>query len=215
MSRSTSTALFPSGTVNGIELYRVELTGHRDMDMFDADLPDQAWTFTDAAGHFHAYDADGKLPSLRHLLIKVDCDGSCGGLCDGEYDKRVHQCLMCDELVEPATRRGTRRVPGPAEYIVRASGPRGLVELHDLVVSFSCPVGFGSGKLNVVGVTMSNEYNDEAGVEIVLRQLHRRYGAPSEPAPDEVERARLKFLRDLPALAARVSELGLDGEVLP
>src|SRR5258706_15982310 len=41
-----------------IEIERIDVTtlGHSE--------PDMAWEFTDSAGHFHAFDHEGKLPTL-------------------------------------------------------------------------------------------------------------------------------------------------------
>ena len=46
--------------------------------------PDTEWTHTDKAGHFHAYGADGRLPTLLQEDTPVDYDtdahdGDCPG----------------------------------------------------------------------------------------------------------------------------------------
>jgi hypothetical protein len=71
--------------------------------------PDPSWEFVDAAGHFHAYDIDGKLPTL---VAKTYADDSSGGDLepdddpDGEWDDQpwsitVDACRICGEHVTP------------------------------------------------------------------------------------------------------------------
>ena len=67
-----------------------------------ATRPDPAWEHTDSHGHFHAFAADGKTPTLKTYLVHVACDGSCGGVCEGEgYDETHWKCVICGEEVEP------------------------------------------------------------------------------------------------------------------
>jgi hypothetical protein len=166
------------GVVNGIGLYSVSM--HADLPkMYEADVPDPAWTFTDSAGHFHAYDSDGKLPTLSAVLTHVDCDGSCGGICDGDgYSRTERQCPLCDEYVVPATRRGLVRVDTRSDPLmtIEVTGPASLAGFDGDVVSFSCDGRFGSGVLSVTQVTTSFSY-DEARATIDMRTpLYRRYG---------------------------------------
>lgn len=64
--------------------------------------PDPAWEFIDEAGHFHAYDTAGELPTLDGRARHVNCDGSCGGVCGGEgYNVTDWHCRICDQLIEP------------------------------------------------------------------------------------------------------------------
>jgi hypothetical protein len=64
--------------------------------------PDPAWEHTDSNGHFHAFAQDGKTPTLVAYLVHIDCDGSCGGMCEGEgYDENHWKCAACGEEVEP------------------------------------------------------------------------------------------------------------------
>jgi hypothetical protein len=75
--------------------------------------PDPRWTFVDSAGHFHARNAEGELPTLVSRPEHVDCDGSCGGQCGGEGYTAVHwHCAICGEEAVPGT------VPGPHEVVV-------------------------------------------------------------------------------------------------
>ncbi len=90
-----------------------------------ATKPDPTWEHTDGAGHFHAYDRDGKLPTLTPRSRHVDCDGSCGGVCGGEgYDVTDYLCSVCDELVEPGRvdDRGPRRIDTGKDWQVKVRG---------------------------------------------------------------------------------------------
>ncbi len=75
---------------------------------------DPDWTHTDSAGHFHAYDQDGKLPTLDKESTPAPCDGTCGGACGGEgYTHTTYRCGLCREVVEPQIRPGRRKtIPG-------------------------------------------------------------------------------------------------------
>ena len=67
-----------------------------------ATKPDPAWEHTDSNGHFHAWAQDGKTPTLERYSVHVECDGSCGGICEGEgYDETHWKCAICGEEVEP------------------------------------------------------------------------------------------------------------------
>lgn len=46
--------------------------------------PDVGWTFVDAAGHFHAWAADGTLPTLH-------------------VPKKRYRCVICGEKISPRT----------------------------------------------------------------------------------------------------------------
>lgn len=166
------------GVVNGVGLYSVSMHAESPYGTYDSDVPDPAWAFTDAAGHFHAYDSDGKLPTLTRVLNHVDCDGSCGGVCDGAgYSRTEYQCPLCDEYVVPATRKGRVAVNTREPLVtVEVTGPTTLAGFDGEMVSFSCAAGFGSGELRVVEMTMSSSA-DYALAQIDMRTpLYRRYG---------------------------------------
>ena len=118
-------ALSPVGaSVNGIELYSLELNVTRDVESFNGDVPDPTWTFTDADGHFFAWDADGKLHNLNKRNIVMPCDDICGGTCEGDgYVKVVRECTLCGAPVEPGMRPGTQVVAGNTLYVARVTGP--------------------------------------------------------------------------------------------
>lgn len=68
---------------------------------------DSNWTAVDSAGHFHAMSGK-EYPTLRSREIPVPCDGSCGGVCEGEGTSRTEwSCRICREMVKP------KRIPGP------------------------------------------------------------------------------------------------------
>lgn len=85
---------------------------------------DPDWTLLDAAGHLHAYTADGALPTLKTERVHEDCTDPEHPACDG-YTRTVYRCWICDEVVEPASRKteGRRYAPGRKlwEWNFRAS----------------------------------------------------------------------------------------------
>lgn len=75
----------------------------REVEQVDVSLsvesrPDPSWEYTDAAGHFHAWGSDGKLPTLKSVLLHEPC--SQNDCCDG-YDSTTLRCIVCDEEVFP------------------------------------------------------------------------------------------------------------------
>lgn len=84
---------------------------------------DPSWTYTDAAGHFHAYGddvAEGRdhYPTLRAEDEHHPCDGACGDSgCEGYYTTR-HLCRICGEEIEPGMLTGphTFIVPGRLDW---------------------------------------------------------------------------------------------------
>lgn len=80
--------------------------------------PDPAWEYTDQQGHYHAYTDDDTMnhyPTLLRRDEHVDCDGSCGGVCEGEgYTVPRFYCFVCNEQIEPGVTRGphTTTIPG-------------------------------------------------------------------------------------------------------
>lgn len=97
------------------------------------------WTFVDSAGHFHAVSG-GELPTLRHVLEHRECDGSCGGVCDGAgYHASVYFCTLCEERITPGTRPGPHfdSMPGRYDWQAQLEGfPVGALPRHGEVVSF-------------------------------------------------------------------------------
>lgn len=101
--------------INDGDTYRGEYVIEQDVEIVRSDIatkPDPKWTFTDDQGHFHAFTAEGGLPTLRDEIVDVPCDGSCGGVCDGEgYTIIKHACRICGQEIEPG------RIPDPYSEI--------------------------------------------------------------------------------------------------
>ncbi len=85
---------------------------------------DPLWTAVDSAGHFHARSGDG-YPTLRSREIPVPCDGSCGGLCEGQGTSRTEwSCRICREVVEPGLIDGPHygSIPGLYDWRMELEG---------------------------------------------------------------------------------------------
>lgn len=79
----------------------------------DLPEPDPRWRGTDSNGHFHARAKDGTYPTLKTRVEHVECDGSCGGTCDGEgYTVTHYDCMICGEEVKPGL------IPGPNSTVI-------------------------------------------------------------------------------------------------
>ncbi|MBP2704423.1 hypothetical protein JOL79_11420 [Microbispora sp. RL4-1S] len=109
--------------------------------------PDTDWTFTDDAGHFHAFaerPGGEELPTLNEERVPVPCDGSCGDTCNGEgYTITRWTCRICGQQIEPAyipdARARTMGVPIPlgttAEVTVISTQPLATLGSRDREVS--------------------------------------------------------------------------------
>lgn len=68
--------------------------------------PDPAWEHVDGQGHYHAWTADGELPTLTARTEHRPCDGvhrfPMAEPCEG-YDVTLYACSVCDEDIEPGT----------------------------------------------------------------------------------------------------------------
>lgn len=85
--------------------------------------PDPKWTYTDPAGHFHAWTDSGELPTLTTRTEHVPCgDDDC---CEG-YDEPYYVCAICGVEVEPGTITTTpssrRYEPGRKSWTVKVQG---------------------------------------------------------------------------------------------
>lgn len=104
MSRMESTVR-AEASINDGPFFPAELTTGADVEMIRSETavkPDPAWEHVDSHGHFHAFAEDGKTPTLATWLEQMPCDGSCGGVCEGEgYSEERWKCAICDEAVEP------------------------------------------------------------------------------------------------------------------
>lgn len=80
-----------------------------DVTTLGATKPNLAWEYTDPAGHFHAWDREGTLPTLdKHTRHVEWCSGLhfTGGEDEDEeracYDVTFYACKICAAEVEPA-----------------------------------------------------------------------------------------------------------------
>lgn len=93
--------------------------------------PDPAWEYVDNNGHFHAYtseDSHHRYPTLSAREEHIGCDGTCGGVCEGEgYSVTRYACRICDEQIEPGLIHGpyTTGLPGLTDWrlTVRTTNP--------------------------------------------------------------------------------------------
>lgn len=88
--------------------------------------PDPNWQHTDQQGHYHAWSADGELPTLTARSEHRYCDGihhfPVDDLCEG-YDVTLYACSLCGEDIEPGTvtRHGVpKTIPGLQTWTVVA-----------------------------------------------------------------------------------------------
>jgi hypothetical protein len=81
--------------------------------------PDPAWTFTDTAGHAHAYAADGAdhYPTLISKYGEVEWCNECE---DTHADYLGMFCRQCDEKIRPGTRTvfGRQYIRGRQEALI-------------------------------------------------------------------------------------------------
>lgn len=67
-------------------------------------LPAPDWYVYDSNDHFHSFDKNGGLPTLRYVPVEVPCNGLCGdhsGNCGETMVEHHFRCLICDELIIP------------------------------------------------------------------------------------------------------------------
>lgn len=92
-------------SINGGDFYPAEVAFTGTFDMVRSEtavVPDPDWEHADSNGHLHAFAEKGETPTLTRYSVNIPCDGSCGGVCEGEgYDEWQWKCAICDEAVEP------------------------------------------------------------------------------------------------------------------
>lgn len=103
--------------------------------MESAVKPDQAWSYIDAAVHEHTW-LGRTLPTLERRSRHIPCDGSCGGVCEGEgYYVPEYVCPRCGEVVEPGhvpdwqARGEGLPITGERRVTFKVKGGVALVEL--------------------------------------------------------------------------------------
>lgn len=99
----------PVPALFSMEVERIDIStlGHSE--------PDPTWEFTDAAGHFHAFDHEGELPTLvsrMHVEPQEDepdeiAESTTADEADDwdefgdSYPETRSHCLLCDEVIQP------------------------------------------------------------------------------------------------------------------
>lgn len=112
-SRLLGTAIIDNG-----DPVRAELHVFQDVQEIRSALPrsDPNWSHVDAAGHYHAYSDDehDHYPTLLVRSEHRDCDGSCGGVCQGEgYHVDKYLCRICQEEQHPGALHGEHVIYRP------------------------------------------------------------------------------------------------------
>lgn len=161
---NTPAAMNTLASINGGELVPAELTV--ETEQIEVTLsrkvePNLTWTYTDVNGHFHAYDKDGKLPTLTARTEHRGCDMGHDDDCEG-YDVTVYECAICGEQVEPAVRviePGPREfIPGPTNWTVRA-----LVDTSADRVSVRLTSGAPLDRVELFGIAAAIRRDIEGG----------------------------------------------------
>jgi hypothetical protein len=136
-----------------------------------ATKPDQRWEHIDTHDHFHAYDQDGKLPTLVNRARHIDCDGTCGGVCEGEgYDITEWFCVICDEQVKPGRLddHGPHSIPTRKDWTIKVETSRPITG-DRVTVRFD----LGEGKvLFGVAMTGGSDVTSERDYTSVVTKLY-------------------------------------------
>lgn len=114
--------------------------------------PDPHWTYIDANGHFHAYTADMKLPTLvvKDEWVEYeepDEDGETG------YSIRHLHCAICNEEIRPGriSAGGFRKfAPGRKSWSVVVNAPGALGEKKSVRVISGDQMHFGVGVVGAI-----------------------------------------------------------------
>lgn len=114
-------------------------TEREQIDITTRHEPDPNWEHVDPAGHYHARANNGDDPASNYPTLlgdveHVDCNGTCGGDCEG-YDTTVWRCRACGDVVQPGSREtdGRRYMDGletwtvTVEQHITATGPVSVV----------------------------------------------------------------------------------------
>jgi len=151
-----------SGVINGTIGVQINNSGWTALGRFHVEVedldvttispptkPDPAWEFVDAAGHFHAWDDMGKLPTLMSKEITVQPESDEDVEDDGDADEdewedenpawsyTVQACMICGEQVTPGRIPDSKpdRVLGRMSWSVEVEhrlpvGERVVVRVH-------------------------------------------------------------------------------------
>jgi hypothetical protein len=203
---STLTGTDITVSIDGGEPLPCELRVERqviDVSSATARKPDMSWTFVDKAGHFHAFDHEGNLPTIvrREERVQPDFEDEEDRDTDddfyGDYDYSVThiECTLCGEKVEPqyVPDYPQRLIPGPTEYTltVRGAVPQGR---FSVVVTTPKRLFFGFGQ-STSASWASVTY--EPTHEVVCGPMSWRPAPepPEEPRPDVWAEQRCVFCR--------------------
>lgn len=125
--------------------------------------PDMKWEHTDPSGHFHAFDKNGELPTLKSHSEHVACPGVHTSPvfddddCEG-YDELVYECVICGATVEPVwiTTPSVCRefMPGRTYW---------TVEVEQQVTEEWVSVRLTSGEIDMFGVARRGAARAEGG----------------------------------------------------
>ena len=151
-------------TLNGAGPFPCEIEMSQESETVSGTVtkPDLEWTHTDAAGHFHAFTEDGKLPTLREK--RVPCDGMCG---DSGHTVVAYYCRICDDPIETVWRyaREETVVPGPVHVTIRVELWESSEIGFALFQTVSVRARVGNGKeLFGVGTVSEHDWTSEGPV---------------------------------------------------
>lgn len=134
----------PTGGEFSMDVAQIEISSF-------VDEPNPGWTLIDSAGHYHAYTADLKLPTLvaKDEVVtydEPDEDGETG------YTIRHLHCLICDEEIKPGRRwdSGRKFAPGRVSWSVTVNGEAVPGERKSVRVINGDQMFFGVGEVGDV-----------------------------------------------------------------
>lgn len=133
-----------------VKLISLEVTEGAHFEMTMLPQPDPGWERVDSNGHYHAYsDGNGdSYPTLASRTIHHGCDGSCGGVCEGEgYTSEQLSCRICNEVIYPRMTSGPHRFAVPKLSDWSMEVPVAVTKADEVSVRFS------DGRFGVAVVT--------------------------------------------------------------
>jgi len=122
--------------------------------------PNPAWEFVDAAGHYHAYDTEMKVPTTRQVAFPMPHDDNCpqhdldddylddyaielvddvnhadDEPCEG-WTRYETQCELCGEQIAPGRRpQGPKSIPGRSSWTLKVPGQYSLTDRVSIKVT--------------------------------------------------------------------------------
>lgn len=189
--------------INGIELAQVTLSADTKVIRVRGPRPDASWQQIDSSGHFHAFTADGRLPTLERRTpppnpFDPDDEG------DG-YLPSWYACVICGDEVTPRLLPESEFMPptrvGPTSYTVEAVGPARLFDLVGQRVTFTTYGRFGIGRLEMSGSFEFNSGGSDLVAVTVTVHLEGLYERDVKPL-DKAEPPRSNLARAIAAGAA-------------